>query len=221
MQYAAQTRGTIFGSLCPNIGTRAQRQSPGVENPQTEWVRRAQTGDLQAFEQLFDQYHRGIYNSIYQMVRSDADAADLTQEVFVRAWKSLPRLQAPEAFTSWIYRIAANLSRNHIRDNTRVRQESLDQPFAGDEDEGGQREIADMSGDPATATQTRAMQDVVQRAIQGLSEDHRTVVTLHHLEGMPVEEIAQLMRCSVGTVKSRLSRARDHLRRKLAGFVEG
>jgi RNA polymerase sigma-70 factor (ECF subfamily) len=183
-------------------------------------VRRAQAGDVEAFEKLFNQYHRGIYNTVYQMVRSDADAADLTQDVFVRAWKALPRLEAPEAFTSWLYRIATNLTRNWIRDNTRVRQESLDQPF-GEDEEGGGREIPDLSSDPAAAAQTRDVQEVVQRAVEGLSPDHRMVVTLHHLDGMPVEEIAAIMKCSVGTVKSRLSRARDHLRRKLAGFVEG
>jgi RNA polymerase sigma-70 factor, ECF subfamily len=193
----------------------------GAENPTTECVRRAQAGDLQAYEQLFNQYNRGIYNLIFQMVRNDQDAADLTQDVFVRVWKSLPRLQAPEAFPSWLYRVATNLTRNWIRDNSRVRQESLDQPFGNDEDETGQREIPDLSGDPSTVTQTRATQDVVQRAIQGLSPDHRMVVTLHHLDGMPVEEIAKTMNCSVGTVKSRLSRARDHLKRKLAGYVEG
>jgi RNA polymerase sigma-70 factor (ECF subfamily) len=191
-----------------------------AENPQTEWVRRAQGGDLQAFEQLFDQYQRGIYNVIFQMVRSEADAADLTQDVFVRAWKALPRLDAPEAFTSWLYRIATNLSRNWIRDNTRVRKESLDQPFGGDEEDGGTREIADYSADPAAVVQTQAVQDVVRGAIDGLSQDHRTVVTLHHMDGMAVEDIAKVMNCSVGTVKSRLSRARDHLKRKLAGFVE-
>jgi RNA polymerase sigma-70 factor, ECF subfamily len=192
----------------------------GSENPHIEWVRRAQSGDLQAFERLFEQYHRGIYNTIYQMVRSDADAADLTQDVFVRAWKALPRLETPEAFVSWLYRIATNLTRNWIRDNSRVRQESLDQPF-GDEDEGGTRDIPDLRADPLAVSQTREVQDTVQRAIQGLSPDHRMVVTLHHLEGLPVEEIAKIMKCSVGTVKSRLSRARENLRRKLAGFVEG
>ncbi|MFN3650450.1 MAG: sigma-70 family RNA polymerase sigma factor [Armatimonadota bacterium] len=191
-----------------------------AENPNAELVRRAQAGDLQAFERLFEQYQRGIYNLIYQMVRSDADASDLTQDVFVRVWKSLPRLEAPEAFPSWLYRIATNLTRNWIRDHGRVRQESLDQPF-GEEDEGGQREIPDLRADPSAVTQTHATQDVVQRAIAGLSDDHRMVVTLHHLDGMPVEEIAQIMKCSVGTVKSRLARARDNLRRKLAGFVEG
>jgi RNA polymerase sigma-70 factor (ECF subfamily) len=193
----------------------------GAENPQAEWVRRAQAGDVEAFEKLYDHYSRGIYNVIYQLVRSEPDAADLSQDVFVRAWKSLPRLEAPEAFASWLYRIATNLSRNWIRDNTRVRQESLDQPYGNEDEEAGGREIADFSGDPSAVTQTRAVQETVRRAIAGLSPDHRQVVMLHHLEGMPVEEIAVVMRCSVGTVKSRLSRAREHLRRKLAALVEG
>jgi RNA polymerase sigma-70 factor, ECF subfamily len=221
MDYAAQSAGTFPGGLCPTIGAGAQRRNLGSDSPQTELVRQAQRGDLQAFERLFEQYQRGVYNVVYQMVRSESDAADLTQDVFVRAWKSLPRLEAPEAFTSWIYRIAANLSRNWIRDHTRVRVDSLDQPYGSEEDEGSTREVADFTGDPASVTQTHAMQETVQRAIEGLSPDHRMVVMMHHIEGMAVEDIAKIMKCSVGTVKSRLSRARDHLRRKLAAFVEG
>ena len=191
-----------------------------LDIPVADWVRRAQEGDVRAFEQLFQQYHRGIYNTIYQMTHNDADAADLTQEVFVRAYRALPRLQTPEAFTSWLYRIAVNLSRNWLRDRGRVRVESLEQP--GEEgEEGNTREIADPNSDPAVLAQTRDMQERVQKAVAGLSPDHRRVVTLHHLEGMPVEEIARIMGCSIGTVKSRLSRAREHLRRKLSGYVEG
>jgi RNA polymerase sigma-70 factor, ECF subfamily len=191
-----------------------------IDRSATERVRLAQAGDIRAFEQLFQQYQRGIYNTIFQIVRSETDAADLTQDVFVRAYRALPRLQSPEAFTSWLYRIAINLSRNHLRDAARSRTESLE--FGGsDEDEGGgQREIADVTGDPALLVQSKDLGERVRQAIGTLSPDHRTVVTLHHLEGMPVEQIAAIMECSVGTVKSRLSRARDHLRRKLAAYVE-
>jgi RNA polymerase sigma-70 factor, ECF subfamily len=185
-----------------------------------ERVRQAQQGDVRAFEQLFQQYQKGIYNAIYQIVRSESDAADLTQDVFVRAYRALPRLQSPEAFTSWLYRIAINLSRNHLRDSARARTESLE--FSdGDEEGGGQREIADTSADPAAKAQTRDVQDRVRRAIETLSPDHRVVITFHHLDEMPVEEIARILNISVGTVKSRLSRARENLRRKLAGYVEG
>ena len=236
MEYAPQWVGTFPrpGGLVrggrrpwasrPSVGAdKAQPEktqaATDAQNAQIEWVKQAQTGDLAAFEQLFNHYQRGIYNLVYQMVRNDSDAADITQDAFIRAWKALPRLQAPEAFGSWLYRVATNLARNWIRDHGRVRTESLDQPFAEDE-EGGQRDIADTSKDPASTLQTSDMKDVVQKAIMTLSEDHRSVVTLHPLEGMSVEEIAGIMNCSVGTVKSRLSRARDHLRRKLAGYVE-
>jgi RNA polymerase sigma-70 factor (ECF subfamily) len=139
--------------------------------------------------------------------------------VFVRAFRALPRLQSPEAFTSWLYRIAVNLGRNHLRDAARARTESLE--LGGDEDEGGgQREIADTTGNPEALALSKDMGRRVRQAIATLSEDHRTVIALHHLEGVSVEEIAQIMNCSVGTVKSRLSRARDHLRRKLAAYVE-
>jgi RNA polymerase sigma-70 factor (ECF subfamily) len=186
----------------------------------TERVRRAQNGDLQAFEQLFQQYQRGIYNTIFQVVRSESDAADLTQDAFIRAFRALPRLQSPEAFTTWLYRIAVNLSRNHLRDMARGRTESLEYASGEEDEAGGQREIADASGDPALLAQTQDMSRRVRLAIATLSEDHRTVITLHHLQGMSVEQIAAIMDCSVGTVKSRLSRARDHLRRKLAAYVE-
>src|SRR5205085_8607431 len=128
-------------------------ESLATELSAVERVRQAQQGDVRAFGQLFQQYQKGIYNAIYQIVRSEADAADLTQDVFVRAFRALPRLQSPEAFTSWLYRIAVNLSRNFIRDSTRVRTESLDQPVA-DEDEGsGQRDIADSTSDPGLVAQ--------------------------------------------------------------------
>jgi RNA polymerase sigma-70 factor (ECF subfamily) len=185
-----------------------------------ERVRLAQSGDLHAFEQLFQQYHRGIYNTIFQLVRNETDATDLTQDVFVRAFRALPRLQSPEAFTSWLYRIAVNLGRNHLRDAARARTESLELGAGDEEDVGGQREIADSTGNPEVLALSKEMSRRVRQAIGTLSEDHRTVIALHHLEGMSVEEIARIMECSVGTVKSRLSRARDHLRRKLAAYVE-
>ena len=97
MECAAQTAGTFPLAVCPIPRACAQGRTLASENPQADLVRRAQAGDLDAFQQLFEQYQRGVYNIIFKMVRSDADAADLTQDVFVRVWKSLPRLEAPEA----------------------------------------------------------------------------------------------------------------------------
>lgn len=197
-----------------------RREPQSAEAVQIERIRRAQSGDLGAFEELFHQYERGVYNVIFQMVRAESEAADLTQDTFIRAWKALPRLDAPEAFTTWLFRIATNLTRNWIRDNRKVRVESLDQPV-GDEEGPANREVADNSANPADLAQSAAVQEIVQQAIGGLSDDHRMVVTLHHIQGMPVEEIARIMKCSVGTVKSRLSRARENLRRRLSPWIEG
>ena len=189
------------------------------ENPIIDRVRRAQAGDVAAFEELFEQFQRGIFNAIYQMVRNEADAADLTQKVFIRAYKALPRLKAPAAFGAWLHRIALNMTRNHIRDTTRVRVESLDRPW-GDDETSNPRDVADDAAGPAEALESAEVRAQVQDALGTLSDVHRMVVTLHHLEGHSVEEIAQMMDCSVGTVKSRLSRARAHLHRRLTPFVE-
>jgi len=191
------------------------------ESPINELVRRAQTGDVAAFEELFNQFQRTIYNVVFQMLRNEADAADVTQKVFVRAYRSLPRLKAPEAFVSWLHRIDVNMTRNYVRDTTRVRVESFDRPYSGEEENGNSREIADDRLDPAGVAEVNVVRTQVQQALQSLSADHKMVVTLHHLEGRSVEEIAALMGCSVGTVKSRLSRARAHLKRSLIPFVEG
>src|SRR5688500_7891922 len=122
MEYAPQWVGTFPrpGGLLkrpwasrPSVGAdKAQPEktqaATDAQIAQIEWVKQAQTGDLAAFEQLFNHYQRGIYNLVYQMVRNDSDAADITQDAFIRAWKALPRLQAPEAFGSWLYRVATN-----------------------------------------------------------------------------------------------------------------
>jgi RNA polymerase sigma-70 factor, ECF subfamily len=185
----------------------------------TDAVIQAQRGNMAALRELFDRYQRGVYNTVFGIVGNEADAADVTQDVFIRAFRALPRLQAPEAFTSWLFRIATNLSRNHLRDRGRARTESLDAGFEGDEESAG-HQVADAAPEPSSQAETAELQNRVRTAIQGLTDNHRLVVTLHHLEGMPVEEIATLMGISEGTVKSRLSRAREQLRRKLVSYVE-
>ena len=204
------------------LGTRL-KEKDYASMPVEKSADRSQTqapAEIATLSWLYEQFRRPIHSYVYRLLGNQEDADDMTQEVFVRAYRALPRLQTPEAFTSWLYRIAVNLSRNWLRDRGRVRVESLELP-GDDGEEGNTREIADPTGDPAALTQTKDMQERVRKAIAGLSPDHRAVITLHHLEGISVEEIAKMMDCSIGTVKSRLSRARDNLKRKLAGYVEG
>ena len=194
------------------------QNAPGV-GLETELVARAREGDATAFEEIYRRYDRRIFNTVLQIVRNEEDAADITQEAFVRAYRSLKNLRSDEAFTSWLFRIAINLSRNHLRSRPHFRMESLDE-FATSGDDEQELQIPDTTHDPARAIETHEMQNFVRKAVGQLSAAHREVVTLHHLEGMRVDDIARILNCSVGTVKSRLSRARDELKRKLRSYVE-
>jgi len=182
-------------------------------------VRRVKAGDLQALEQLFHRYQKRVYNIVYGIVGDENDAAELTQDVFVRVFESVGTLRAEQAFLTWLRRVAVNLCRDHLRKRLGLRIESIDEKlsFEGEELD---RELPDSSQDPARALDVKDTRQAVQRAIDSLSHEHRAVVTLHHIEGMNVEEIAGALGCPTGTVKSRLARAREELRRKLAPYVE-
>lgn len=182
-------------------------------------VRRARTGDIRAFEKLFEKYQKPIYNMLLRMLRSSDDASDLTQDTFIKAYRALGSLREEAIFYPWLRQIAVNLARNQWKRTGRVRISSLDESQTTDEGEELSRELPDLSGNPEDLAQDQELRRKIESAISTLSEDHRTVVTLHHLEGMPVAEIADLLGISVGTVKSRLSRARDQLHRKLSSYV--
>ncbi|MCC6442905.1 MAG: sigma-70 family RNA polymerase sigma factor [Armatimonadetes bacterium] len=189
-----------------------------MEVPDAALVASARGGDVQAFGRLYAGTHRRLYNFIRSLVSSDDDAADLTQETYVRAWKSLGSLRADEAFLVWLHRIARNAAQDH-RKRAILPTVSLENA-AADGEAGDILEIPDLSGEPEAIMQSRATRDVVRRAVDSLPEIHRSVVTLHHLEGMSVADIARTLDISQGTVLSRLSRARETLRRKLSLLVE-
>lgn len=191
---------------------------PSTELGDATLVERAQAGDLEAFRLLFERYQRRVHNAVYPIVGTAADAEDVTQEAFVRAFRALGGLREGQAFLSWLYRIALNLARNYVRDRRARLWESLDEQIAWG-DERFERQVADDTADPAALVEEREVQEVVRRAIGSLSPAHRDVIILHHLQGLPVDEIAGIIGCSVGTVKSRLSRGREALKRKLRGYV--
>ena len=186
----------------------------------SDLVRETRKGDIEAFQRLFQKYHRRVYNLIYRMVGNEADAADLTQEVFVRVYNSLHNLRSDEAFYGWVRTVATNLTRDHFRKVGRtIRTESLDEKIRLD---GGEveREVEDWSHNPERVTEKKDLRNAVQKAISSLSEEQRTVVALHHIDGMDVKEIAEMLHIPTGTVKSRLSRAREDLKRKLGHYIE-
>lgn len=176
-------------------------------------VARAKAGDAHAFERLFREHHVRVYNLVYSILGDRAEAEDVTQRAFVKAWEELPRLRDVGAFAGWLNRIAANLARDVAR-SPAVRAASADDP------EPVMDRMADASGAPDEGLLAEEREAHVHRAIGALPEHQREVVIMHHLQGTPVQEVAEQLGIAPGTVLSRLARGREALRRKLAPYVE-
>lgn len=183
----------------------------------SELVRRAKTGDVSAFEALYRHFGDRIFHFARQVTGSAEDARDVTQEAFIRAWDSLPSLKSESAFGVWLHRIALNLSSDAVKRRKRQRAVSLD------DTDGDSQLLQVESTEPTPEKELISSErlEAVRHAVESLSPEHRIVVTMHHMEGMEVESIAQVLSIPRGTVMSRLSRAREILRRKLVPYVEG
>lgn len=183
-------------------------------------VRRTREGDTGAFEVLFERHQKRVYNICYQMLSDEHEAADTTQDVFVRAYRSIGSLKSDAAFNVWIKTLAVNACRDALRKRMRTRVESLDAPVRTNSGDTLDREIVDWSDNPERAFNKKDMQQTIQKAIGSLSQEYREVVALYYIDSREVAEIARVLNCPVGTIKSRLARARAELKRKLAHLVE-
>jgi RNA polymerase sigma-70 factor (ECF subfamily) len=185
-----------------------------------ELVQRARAGDVNAFETLYRAYNDRIYNFAKRVTGSAEDAGDVTQETFVRAWNALTRLRVDDTFGVWLHRIALNRCRDFIKKRARDSALSID---ATQPDADGEPMRVEIEGHGLTPEQeliSGEVRNAVVRAVDSLNAEHRMVVTMHHMEGMDVEEISAVLGVPKGTVMSRLSRAREALRRKLSPYVE-
>jgi RNA polymerase sigma-70 factor (ECF subfamily) len=180
-------------------------------------VARARAGEVDAFGALYRAYQGGIYTFIRSQVREAELAADLTQDTFVRAWESLPRLRQAGAFQGWLYRIARNLVRDEARSG-HARLETVASALSGDGDS-GLHEPAEESDGPEDALVSKEMRGEIWRALETLPPEQREAVVMHHMQGMGTSEIAKVMGVRPGTVMSRLARGREALRKQLAGYV--
>lgn len=187
------------------------------KNEDAEAIERAIQGDTKAFDELVHKYYSKIYALTYNMTGNNTDAEDVAQEVFIKAHKNLKRFKGRSSFYTWIYRIAVNHTINHIKRRQRHYQCSLD-----DVDRGIERDPAflELSSDsePFRNAELSEIQKKLNDAIQQLSDKHRTVVVLHDIEGVPHDQIAKIMKCSTGTVRSRLFYARKQLQSYLEEF---
>lgn len=182
-------------------------------------LQRAKEGDLKAFEEIYQLYHRRIYNAVYGMLGDPDDAQDVTQDVFMRLHDALPTLRADEAFSTYLYRIALNLCRDRARRKKRVRFQSMDTPRADDDGDVEPMDFPDQGKLPEELITGDELQRRVREAVLTLSDDHKAVIVMHHFQSMEVNDIARILKVPTGTVKSRLARGRDQLHRKLRSYL--
>lgn len=174
-------------------------------------VERAQCGDRAALCELILRYERKAYNLALRLTGNHADASDAAQEALVRVYTRLHNFRGDSAFSTWLFRVVTNTCLDELRRRGRVRCASLDDPLPGEEG-AVPRQTTDEADSPVDVAERREVQAVVQRAINRLPEDYRVVVVLRDLQDHSYHEIAGMLDTSVGTIKSRLHRARHALR---------
>jgi RNA polymerase sigma factor (sigma-70 family) len=184
-----------------------------------EIVRQVQGGDVAAFDRLISKYRERVFGVIYNMTSNREDAADLTQDAFIKAFQSIQRFGGQSSFFTWLYRIAVNSTLSHLRKSRLRSFFSLERVNT---DEPVSREIVAALTDKTGAdrdTYVRELQEKLNDAMQKLSIKHRTVVTLFEIDGLSHQEIAEVMDCSVGTVRSRLHYAKQLLQAELQPYM--
>ena len=174
--------------------------------------------ERQAFDRLVERYHKQAYNIAYRMTGNHADAEDLTQEAFIRAFRFFGQYKRELPFDSWLYKIMSNVFVDTLRRRPKAQIRSLDAPITTEDGE-ATLEIPDHSAGPEEQVLSQEMDGRIQNALNAIPEDFRIAVIYADIEGLSYEEIAEAMRCSIGTVRSRLHRGRKMLRERLKAYT--
>lgn len=182
-------------------------------------VSRAQAGDKRAFELLVSKYHRKIGRLLSRLIRDQAEIEDVTQEAFIKAYRALPSFRGESAFYTWLYRIAINTAKNYLASQGR-------RPVLSTEYEDEDGETLDSAAQlpdhntPESELMNRQIVSTVNAAVAALPEDLRTAITLREMEGLSYEDIAEVMNCPIGTVRSRIFRAREAIANQLRPMLD-
>jgi RNA polymerase sigma-70 factor (ECF subfamily) len=186
-------------------------------------VERVRQGDIKAFEMLVVKYQRRIERLIGRMVRDVDLVPDIAQETFIRAYRAIPQFRGESAFYTWLYRIAVNTAKKALMELKRdpVVTESARIGNRDDDDETSRAENELTDGEtPDSVLASKQIAAAVNQAIAGLSEELRQAITLREIEGLSYEEIAELMDCPIGTVRSRIFRAREAIAQRLRPLLD-
>lgn len=182
---------------------------------ENDLLEKCKAGNRNAFSELVERYQSKIINMAYGMLSDQEDAYDAAQEVFIKVYRNLDSFEGKSSFSTWIYRITVNVCNDILR--KRQRKISAISIFSSsDDDEEKVIEIKDDAPTPHEAVEMTETQIEVRNAIASLSDEYKTVITLFDIEGLSYDEISSIINCPVGTVKSRLNRARGALRKKLS-----
>ena len=184
-----------------------------------ELVRRARRGNLSAYDELMRRYQERIYATIYHMTSNHEDANDLAQETFIKAFQALRSFKGGSSFYTWIYRIAVNKTINFLKQRKHRTQMSLNDLDVNAENDPDLVALIS-ENTPRRDIGLAELQEKLNEAMQKLSEVHRLAVTLHDIQGVPHEEIARIMDCNIGTVRSRLFYARQQLQGYLSDYLK-
>lgn len=221
MSVAALYMESTAESLAPPASLRATPPASPVGNDGVDstLVRAAQGGDLDAFDELVERHQERIYGLIYHMTSHHEDATDLVQDVFVKAWKAIPQFKGDSSFYTWVYRIAVNHTLNHLkqRRNRTVHVSLNDMDLHAEHDPELVQLVSHRT--PRRDARLRELGERLNAALMKLSEEHRAVVAMHDIQDMPHDEIARILGCNPGTVRSRLFYARQQLQAHLSDLI--
>ena len=201
----------------------ASAEARFIPSAEEQFLERLRAGDALAFNRLVEERHGDIYALLYRLTEDPEEARDLTQETFLQAFRHLANFRGDADLRTWLYRIAVNQARNRWRWWKRRRRDrtvSLDAPVSDEIDAPLSAGLAGDEGhDPERQALARERERALHAALKTLSRTYREVIVLRDIEGLSYEEVASALDLNVGTVKSRLSRGRDELRRRLAGSL--
>jgi len=182
-------------------------------------VERAQGGDQRAFDQLVSKYQRKLGRLLSRFIRDQAEVEDVSQEAFIKAYRALPSFRGDSAFYTWLYRIGVNTAKNWLV--THGKRAQLTSTTDGDEAENyDEPELLRNNETPERLLMTKQIGETVNAVVETLPEDLRIALTLREMEGLSYEEIADVMDCPIGTVRSRIFRARDAIALKLRPLLD-
>ena len=211
-----ESLATMSDTVAHNVNVG---QVPGNREIDQALVERAQRGDQQAFGMLVEKYQRKLGRLLSRMVRDQAEVEDVVQESFIKAYRALPNFRGDSAFYTWLYRIGINTAKNYLVSLGRRPQVSYEVEIEDAENFEDAEELR-TAETPETELMTKEIAKTVNETMMALPDELRTAITLRELEGLSYEEIATLMSCPIGTVRSRIFRARETIAAKLRPLLD-